>query len=191
MMVPREEAALDDALADTFPASDPPSQIVPVTATGPEHRPAGHWLDLYRVLPRAEAGQAFGPQASYRAGRWSSEGTPAVYAALSVGGALLEALAHMEGPVPDDLVLAAASVPIGCIQTVRELPRHWRDYPHREDVQHFGDRWLASQQALALKLPSALCDREFNVVLNPLHRDCERLHGTELIALKVDPRVRE
>ena len=52
---PHEEAALDAALADTFPASDPPSRIVPVTATGPEHGPADHGLDLHRVLPRAEA----------------------------------------------------------------------------------------------------------------------------------------
>ena len=189
--MPREDAALDEALADTFPASDPPSQTVPVAATGPEHGPAGHWLDLYRVLPRAEAKQAFGPQASYSARRWSSEGTPAVYASLSVGGALLEALAHMEGPVPDDLVLASALLPTACIQTVQELPKHWREYPYRPDVQHFGDRWLASQQALALRVPSAICDREFNVVLNPQHRDCKRLHGTEPTPLKVDPRVRE
>jgi len=190
-MVPREEAALDAALADTFPASDPPSQIVPVTATGPEHGPAGHWLDLYRVLPRAEAEQAFGPQSSYQARRWSSEGTPAVYASLSAGSALLEALAHMEGPVPDDLMLAVASLPVGCVLTARELPKHWREYPYRENVQHFGDRWLASQQALALKVPSAICDFEFNVVINPQHRDRERLHGTELIPLTVDPRVRD
>ena len=190
-MIAREEAALDAALADTFPASDPPSQTVPVAATGPEHGPADHWLDLFRVLPRAEAGQAFGPQPSYSARRWSSAGTPVVYASLSVGGALLEALAHMEGPVPDDLVLAVASLPVGCVQTVRDLPKHWSDYPYREDVQHFGDRWLASQQALALKVPSAICDREFNVVLNPRHRNRERLHGTALTPLKVDPRVRE
>lgn len=191
-MGPREEAALDEALAATFPASDPPSQTVPVAATGLEPAPSpGHRLDLYRVIPRAEAGQAFGLQASYRAGRWSSEGTPAVYASLSVGGALLEALAHMEGPVPDDLVLAVASLPVGCIQTATDLPRHWRDYPYRAEVQHFGDRWLASQQAFALKVPSAICDREFNVVLNPLHRDCEHLRSAGVTPLKVDPRVRE
>lgn len=190
-MFKREEAALDAALAATFPASDPPSQTVPVAATGPEHVASGHWIDLYRVVPQAESGQAFGLQASYRAGRWSSEGTPAVYASLSVGGALLEALAHMEGPVPDDLVLAVATVPAGCIQAARDLPRHWRDYPHREEVQHFGDRWLASHQALALRVPSAICDREFNVVINPQHRDRERLHETGVTALKVDPRVRE
>lgn len=58
-------------------------------------------------------------------------------------------------------------------------------------MQDFGDRWLASHQALALKVPSAICDREFNVVINPQHRDSERLYGAESTPLKVDPRVRE
>lgn len=190
-MTPREDDALDEALADTFPASDPPAQTVPVAATGPDHGPADHRLDLYRVIPRAEADHAFDAQPTYQARRWSGEGTPAVYASLSVGGALLEALAHMQGPVPDDLVLAIASLPVGSIESARELPGHWRDYPYRADVQKFGDAWLASQQAVALKVPSAICDREFNVLINPLHPDRERLHGIGLTPLKVDPRVRE
>lgn len=189
-MNPRKDAALDDALADTFPASDPPSQTVPVAATVPRGT-GGDRLPIYRVIPRADAAEAFGEQGKYSARRWSSEGVPAVYASLSVGGALLEALAHMEGPVPDDLVLAVATVPRDCIEPVPELPEAWRAYPYRPQVQRLGDEWIKSGKTLALKLPSAICEREFNVLLNPRHRDRARLHGTELTPLKVDPRVRE
>lgn len=56
-MIPREKAALDEALADTFPASG-------------LHRRPYQWPRPGRntarpAMPRAEAGQAFGPQPSW------------------------------------------------------------------------------------------------------------------------------
>lgn len=181
---------LDSALSETFPASDPPSQTVPVAATGSQY-PDGHRLDLYRVVPRDRANAAFGPHSKYSARRWTSEGTPAVYASLSVGGALLEILAHTQGAAPRDLVLAIASIPACCVQTARELPAGWREHPYRAKVQRFGDRWATSASSMALKVPSAICEREFNVLVNPQHADHGRLHPTEVIPLTIDPRVRE
>lgn len=184
------QSDLDKALADTFPASDPPSQTVPVAVTGSEY-PNGHRLDLYRLVPRDQADDAFGPQPKYPARRWTSEGTPAVYASLSVGGALLEILAHTKGPAPQDLVLAIASVPASCVEAARDLPGDWRKHPYRPEVQRYGDRWAASGSSFALQVPSAICDREFNVLINPVHADHRRLRGTQLIPLTIDPRVRE
>ncbi|MBA2239029.1 MAG: RES family NAD+ phosphorylase, partial [Lysobacter sp.] len=69
-------------------------------------RPRCKRLDLYRAVPRDRADAPFGPQPRYPARRWTNDGTPAVYASASVGGALLEILAHTQGPAPDDLMLA-------------------------------------------------------------------------------------
>lgn len=185
-MSPREDEELDEALADTFPASDPPSQTVPVTATA--QRPPPESQCLYRVIPRDEAAAAFDRQPHYGARRWSSEGTAVVYASMSVGGALLEALAHMDGPVPDDLVLAIASLPLECITPAQDLPAQWRAFPYRPEVQRYGDASI--ERVLALKVPSAICEREYNILLNPEHPDRDRVHGTEIVPMKVDPRVR-
>ncbi|MDQ3289343.1 MAG: RES family NAD+ phosphorylase [Pseudomonadota bacterium] len=191
-MTTGKETDLDEALADTFPASDPPSQTVPVVATGAArddaHGPGR--VDIYRAVRRVHADDAFGPQPRYPARRWTGEGTPAVYASLSVGGALLEILAHTEGPAPDDLVLAIASVPRECVEEASDLPGNWREYPYLREAQQYGDDWVRSRRSWALQVPSAICDREFNLLINPGHPDRERLHGTELIPLKIDPRVR-
>src|SRR3546814_786174 len=99
---------LDDALAESFPASDPPSMTSPSSATPTaevivEHSTAP--LRLYRVVARDEAAQPFA--ASQAGGRWSPPGTACVYASLSPAGAMLEYLAHLQEPPPEGMMLAA------------------------------------------------------------------------------------
>lgn len=184
---------IDAAVADTFPASDPPSMSQPVTAApavderhharpGPRH--------VYRVVNRDEVEQAFASEANRKGGRWSSPGTPAVYASLSAAGALLEFLAHLEGDSPKDLVVVTATLPDESIVVGEQLPPDWRERPYRDGVRGYGDRWLASRGSLALELPSVLCEVEHNVLINPEHPDAHQLKIRAVDPLHIDPRLR-
>lgn len=181
---------LDDALAESFPASDPPSMTSPSSATPTaevivEHSTAP--LRLYRVVARDEAAQPFA--ASQAGGRWSPPGTACVYASLSPAGAMLEYLAHLQDPPPEGLMLAVAEAPPGATLSELNEPSTWRDLPYRAEVQQVGADWLASGRSLALRVPSALCDGECNVLLNPAHPAYAALQLRELRPQGIDPRL--
>ena len=181
---------LDDALAETFPASDPPSMTSPSAATPSadvivEQSTAP--LRVYRVVGPDEAVQPFHPADA--GGRWSPPGTPCVYASLSPAGALLEYLAHLEGEPPRGLMLAVAEAPAGATLSEINEPSTWCDYPYRAEVQQVGADWLASGRSLALRVPSALSDGECNVLLNPGHAGYAAVQLRELRPIQIDTRL--
>lgn len=183
---------LDEALEDTFPASDPPSMTSPTAATPADEviadRPGGAPLRVYRVVPGNKAAEPFAP--TDEGGRWTPPGTPCVYASLSPAGALLEFLAHLEGEPPETLMLAVATAPPGTVLSETNEPSTWNALPYRHEVQRVGGSWLESGRSLALRVPSALCSDESNVLLNPDHEGFGALQLQALRPLSIDPRLR-
>jgi len=192
-----EERALDKSIADSFPASDPPSQSQPVTATPTQPQVSlhetgmtGDELHIYRVIEPRKASEPFSGSGADSGGRWTSPRTPGVYASLSPATAMLEYLVHLEGETPDELLLARATVPVSSVLAQLDLPSDWHERPYRDTVRQIGDRWAKAQDSLALRVPSAVCDGECNVVLNPQHPDFAKLRLDRLTPLKLDPRLR-
>jgi len=183
---------LDDALAGTFPASDPPSMTSPMAATPSSdviaEAPAP--LRVYRVVDADQASSPFAPVDE--GGRWSPPGHPAVYVSLSPACALLEYLAH-RGDGDDDKkgqhLLAVATAPAGATLAECNEPSTWRELPYRGEVQQVGADWLASGRSLALRVPSAVCDGESNLLLNPAHPAFAALQLQELRPLQLDARL--
>lgn len=134
----------DDALAASFPPSDPPAMTAATADTprGAAETSGTHasTVDLFRVVPRRDSKAPFSGRRNRSGGRWTSPGVPAVYASRSPAGAVLEFLAHLDGEKPVDLTLVSAVLPAGCLLVAEPLPGHWRDPPpYRPDVQAFGD----------------------------------------------------
>lgn len=190
---PRPPNEYDATVADTFPASDPPSQTQPSTAAPavePHAEPERLPRLVYRVVPREQVDEAFGVARNQRGGRWSSTGQPAVYASLSPAGAVLEFLAHLEGDAPEDLVLVTGQLPPGAVGTPDLLPPQWRERPYRDDVRAVGDTWLACKRSLALEVPSVLCEQVHNVLINPNHPDAGQVQIRAVDPFRIDPRLR-
>jgi RES domain-containing protein len=190
---PRPENDVDAAVADTFPASDPPSTSQPVTAAPavaehPLHAP-GPCL-VYRVVERSHVDDAFAVERNRRGGRWTSDGVSTVYASTSAAGAVLEFLAHLEGESPDDLVVVTATLPGEAITTIDTLPPQWRERPYRADVRAVGDGWARNKRSLALEVPSVLCSPERNVLINPEHPDAAQVKIRAVDPFHIDPRLR-
>jgi RES domain-containing protein len=182
---------LDEALEGTFPASDPPAMTSPTAATPSAdvvvevaHGP----LRVYRVIEAGQAAEPFAPTSA--GGRWSPPGRACVYASLTAAGALLEYLAHRDGPLPDGLLLATAELPAGTTLAECNEPSTWREQPYRAEVQQVGAGWLGSGRSLTLRVPSALVDGEVNVLLDPEHPGFAALQLRSLAPLQVDPRLR-
>ena len=182
---------LDEALEDTFPASDPPSMTSPMAATPSsdviQESPAP--LRVYRVVEADHASEPFA--AVSEGGRWTPPGEDCVYTSLSPACALLEYLAHLQGKAPTgQLLLAVATAPAGATLAECNEPSTWRELPYRPEVQQVGADWLHSGRSLALRVPSAVCASESNLLLNPAHPGYAALQLQELRPIELDPRLR-
>ena len=193
----RKEATLDKAIADSFPASDPPALTSPVAATSSTPQvPASDAgagsgeIRVYRIIEPRQASHPFSGAGSDCGGRWTSPRTQGVYASLTPATAMLEYLVHLEGETPRELLMATASVPVECVLAQVELPSEWPERPYRDSVRHVGDEWSRSKRSFALRVPSAVVMDEHNVLLNPEHPDFAKLQLEQLTPVKVDPRLR-
>ena len=186
-----ESATLDEALAGTFPASDPPSQTSPTVAT-----PSAAFISsgmkgdlrIYRVIDPRQASQPFAATAS--GGRWTPPGVNCVYASLSPAAAVLEYLAHLEGPTPKGLLLAVGTIPAVSVLAEINEPSTWGELPYRPEVQQIGAAWIRSGRSLALQVPSAICPDESSILLNPKHAGFAGLQLGALRPISVDERLR-
>lgn len=190
---PTDQRDLDDALAATFPASDPPAVTSKAIATAPDAQggPAqeAEVVEVFRVVHRDQAEQAFASSANRSGGRWTSPGIPAVYASTSPAGAVLEFLAHLDGENPVDLVLVKARMPGNKVMPATSLPESWRETPYRDDVREYGNAWISAGEALALNLPSVLCEQSRNLLINPEHENVSQLLVERAEPFTLDPRL--
>jgi RES domain-containing protein len=176
---PPKGSQLDDALAATFPASDPPAATTSTIATAPSEEVGAKdepaVVEVFRVVHRDQVQQAFTSSGNRSGGRWTSEGVPAIYASMSPAGAVLEFIAHADGEKPIDLVLLKGRMPGRNVVTASALPAQWRETPYRDDVREYGNAWIAAGESLALSLPSVLCEQSRNLLINPGHENITQL----------------
>ena len=126
--------------------------------------------------------------------RWHTKGRPIIYTATSQALATLEIAVNLKKPrlipayrvldveVPDDLVVAIEEA---------MLPAGW----DRKDgepflTRSFGDRWLASQVSVGLRVPSAVILQEDNVLLNPTHPAFTSVTFGDPLDFPFDPRIK-
>lgn len=101
-------------------------------------------------------------------GRWHNPGLPIVYTSEHLSLAALEILANLQTHQNlCSFVYWKIDVPDQhCIHANR-LPSDWKNLPSQ--TRSYGDHWLRKKQSVALRVPSALIDNEYNYFLNPLH----------------------
>lgn len=126
-------------------------------------------------------------------GRWTSEGTPAVYVSSSLALAALEYLVHVDpDDVPDDLVAMSIRVPDDAGErfiAVEELPADWNRLPDHPACTAVGDAWVAEGATLLLRVPSAVVPEESNVLVNPNHPRARDLVVVSVRGFAFDPRL--
>lgn len=128
------------------------------------------------------------------AARWHHRGAPVVYTSETPSGALLEMIVHLEAndlrDVPDGYQLLEIDAPEG-ISIIecdsQSLPEFWQD--KESYTRTVGSEWLSNLSSSLLRVPSAIAPHTFNVLVNPLHIDSQRLVIVSVNRFHFDARI--
>ncbi len=151
-------------------------------------------MRVWRICRSRHAATAFSGEGARRfSGRWHPAGVPVVYSSLSLSLAALETFVHLDLSVmPDDLVSVAATLPLDADRCehveLTSLPSDWKR-PNHPALQEIGAEWVRSGRSLALMVPSAVIEDEWNVLINPGHSAATEIRIDSPKAFRFDARM--
>jgi RES domain-containing protein len=105
-------------------------------------------------------------------GRWNKKGNAVVYTSVSISLSLLELLMHSVGY--DEIKVNELMTIETNVDQLKELTASQLKQGWQEDIEYcryIGDEFLESQSSLLMKVPSAIIPEEFNILVNPKHKD--------------------
>ena len=132
---------------------------------------------VYRLTIEMYKTDLSGTGAKLYGGRWNSVGRPVVYATENISLAVLEILVRTDiSGIPPSYHLLKLEVPENLSPVViskNKLKKEWKnDFRY---TQWIGDEFVHSNNALMLKVPSAIVDEEHNYILNTRHNDFKKI----------------
>lgn len=150
-------------------------------------------MRFWRICRRRHAAAAAsGEGARLYGGRWNSRGVSVVYASTSLALAAVETFVNLSPNLqPPDLVSVEGEIPDALHidrLDVKALPANWlrtRD----ERLRRFGDGWIRQGKTVALLVPSAAIQGEWNILLNPAHPDFPKIKFLEPESFDFDVRM--
>ena len=148
---------------------------------------------VYRIAKKDVVKDLSGTGAKLYGGRWNHKGTAVVYTSETRALATVEFLVHVAlSNAPRGLMIATIEILDGIVpEEVQRssLPKGWRDYPPPRSVADLGTQWAKAGKSLLLRVPSAVVEQEFNVLINPLHSDMEQVVLKGVAAFEFDRRL--
>ena len=150
-------------------------------------------MKLFRISREKYIRDLSGEGTRLIGGRWNQKGIPVIYSSTHESLAALEVLVHSPiSKLPDDLHLAVLNFPDkGSVRSINRelLPERWWDYPAPSSLKAIGAEWSNAKKHIALRVPSAVISNEFNMLLNPLHKDSNSISIDEIRPFSFDPRL--
>lgn len=129
---------------------------------------------VYRIARKKYINDLSGKGAELAGGRWNLKGLPAIYTSSTLTLAMFEILVHTDKDLPPvDMYFSELEIPDKMIID---------DYFNEVSFEHalnIGSNWIKEAKSLAIKVPSVLMPknytRDFNVIINPRHKDFPKI----------------
>ena len=150
-------------------------------------------MKLFRIAKKQYISDLSGEGARLFGGRWNKRGTNMLYFSSHLSLAVLEVLAHFDQSLmPKDLYFTEIEIDDKWINKDEDfsiLKNHFRDNPPHFSTQEFGSNWIIKNEFVGLKVPSAIIPLEFNVLINPQHKNWSKHKVVKTEILQLDARV--
>lgn len=111
-------------------------------------------------------------------GRWNHKLVPCIYTSESRALAVLEYTVNVNiEEIPRALSMTVIEIPDRQLLSLNaeDLPGNWFHSPVPVSSRDFGTGLLNNSEYLVIKLPSVVIQDEFNYLINPLHRDINKV----------------
>ncbi len=132
-------------------------------------------MEAYRLSRRIFSDSLSGKGAAVKGARWNSVGVEMIYCAGNRSLAMAEVAVHLSiATLPDDYLMLTIFIPdtISLLKlSVDDLPKNWNAFPHPNETQKIGDQFVADNRHCVLQIPSAVTKGDYNILINPNHRD--------------------
>lgn len=135
-------------------------------------------MNAYRIIKAEHIKNLL--SGSTAGGRWNFRGTPVIYTAENRALACVEYLVHVPAAIiPKNLIIATIEIPNDIVPKeipMSKLPKNWKSFdPSPRELAELGTKWVMKVESLLLRVPSAVIEHEYNIIINPLHPDLRRV----------------
>jgi RES domain-containing protein len=148
---------------------------------------------IFRISKTQYINDFSGEGARLYGGRWNRVGDPVVYFSENLSLCLLEIIVHVEfADLPFDYSFVEIDIPdynVKIIQSVDFLKPKWDTEKTVNQLQMLGSSWLKKKESLAMSVPSAVLNQENNILINPSHKDFDKLKVIKKGKINFDPRL--
>jgi RES domain-containing protein len=145
-------------------------------------------MEAYRLSRAPYAATLSGKGAALKGARWNSVGIEMIYTASNRSLVMAEVAVHFTlATLPEDYHMITLYLPDNVSlqkMNVADLPEDWNVFPHPVSTQAIGDRFVADNRYCVLQIPSAITQGDYNLLINPNHRD---FAGIRIIATEQFP----
>lgn len=136
-------------------------------------------MRVYRLSKNKYANDLTGKGAELTGGRWNKIGTKILYTSDSRALCTAEIAVHTPiGIMPTDYYIITIEIPDTvdiCKLDKTTLHRDWKSFPHSNKTQEIGEDFVSKKEFLALKVPSAVVQGDYNYLINPMHKDFDKV----------------
>jgi len=150
-------------------------------------------MEAYRLSREKFAVPLSGKGAASKGARWNSIGTELIYLAKNRSLAMAEVAVHFTlATLPRDYVLLTIHIPDDISMDklkLKDLPSDWTSFPHAPSTQSIGDMFVNKGEVCVLEVPSAVTHGDYNLLVNPNHRDFSRIKIIDKEPFPFDERI--
>lgn len=150
-------------------------------------------MEVFRLSREKYAISLSGKGAAIKGARWNSAGVELIYTAGNRSLAMAEVAVHLTlATLPDDYLMLTILIPDDMeVKEIFEidLPEDWKEFPHPVSTQKFGNDFVSLKQFCVLKIPSVVTKGDFNYLIDPNHKDFNKIKVTEMEKFPFDNRI--
>lgn len=150
-------------------------------------------MEIFRLSRKQFASVLSGKGAAIKGARWNSVGVELIYTAMNRSLAMAEVAVHFSlATLPKDFMMITIFIPdnISLLKlNVEDLPKSWNAFPHPDSTQKIGDQFVYENKFCVLQIPSVVTKGDYNLLLNPYHKDFKKIKIISAERVPFDKRI--